>query len=112
MAIVRKTAVLQVRCLPEDLAAFEQACALQGVKATERIRRFMLEEADGVQRSVAAKAKYEASKAIPAPSATSVPSTSKKSPVGPIRQPQSLSERRKAEKAAKEARRARKEDRY
>lgn len=112
MAIVRKTGVIQVRCRPEDLAAFEDACRLIGVKPTERIRRFMVEEAAQVQKRAAAKANWEAVKASRAAAAASVSSSVEKTPVGPLRQPQSLSERRKAEKAAKDARKARKEDRY
>jgi hypothetical protein len=112
MAIVRKTDVIQVRCRPEDLAAFEDACRLQGIKPTERIRRFMVEEAEAVRRRVAAKADWEASKASRAAAAASVLPSLKKSPVGPVNRPQTLSERRKAEKAAKDARKARKEDRY
>lgn len=116
MAIVRKTDVLQVRCLPGDLAAFEAACQLVGVKPTERIRRFMVEEAALIQRRVANAAAWHATKAAraaaAAANATQVSDVPKKTPVGPVRQPDSLSERRRLEKLAKDLRKAKKEDRY
>lgn len=112
MAIVRKDDLFQVRCRSEDLGAFEAACRQQGIKPTDCIRRFMAGYVEDVERKAASKARYEASKA-PAPVvADVVPPASEKSRVEPIRQPQSLSERRKAEKLAKQAKTAKREGRY
>lgn len=112
MAVVRKTGVLQVRCRPDDLAAFEEACRIQGIKPTERIRRFMVEEAAAIQRRVASKANWEAVKASRAVAAASVQAAQKNPPVGPVNASMSLSEKRRAEKAAKEARKAKKADKF
>jgi hypothetical protein len=114
MALVRKTDVIQVRCRPEDLAAFEDACHLVGIKPTERIRRFMVDEAALIQRRVANNAAWHATKAARVAAVAAIPpqvsTPLQKSSVEAVRQPQSLSERRKAEKALKDARKRRKED--
>jgi len=114
MAVVRKTGVIQVRCRPEDLEAFEAACNLVGIKPTERIRRFMVEEAFLIQRRVANNARWNETKASRSAAVraaeAAVALTPPKSPVQAILQPQSLSERRRAEKLAKAARKARKEE--
>jgi antitoxin component of RelBE/YafQ-DinJ toxin-antitoxin module len=112
MAVVRKTAVLQVRCKPEDLEAFQVACEASGLKPTEAIRRFMVEEALRLKRREASNAAWRASSAAMAKVGTEVSASAKKPPVEAIRKPQSLSERRAAEKAAKEARKARKAENY
>lgn len=112
MAIVRKTDVIQVRCKPEDLAAFEEACRVQGIKPTERVRRFMAEEVEITRRRVASNAKWEALKASRAAASASVPAVKQKPPVGPVNAPMRLSERRKAEKVAKEAKRAKRADKF
>lgn len=126
MAVVRKTGLIQVRCRPEDLAAFEAACQLVGIKATERIRRFMVEEAALIQRRAANNARWhatEAQRAVAAADAAaakaarlvseaSVSTPTQKPPVGAVNQPQTLSERRKAEKLAKQAKMAKRENRY
>lgn len=116
MAIVKKTHVLQVRCLPADFVVFEDACKLAGIKPAERIRRFMVEEAALMQRRAASAAAWQSTKsaraAAVATKATQASLAPQKPSVGPVRQPETLSERRKIEKAAKESRKAKKEDRY
>jgi hypothetical protein len=112
MAIVRKDDVFQVRCRSEDLAAFEHACRAVEIKPTECIRQFMKWYVKDVEKKTASKARYEAAKvSCPAP-VVAVPPVPEKPPVGPVRQPQSLSERRKAEKLAKQAKIAKREGRY
>jgi len=114
MAVVRKTSVIQVRCRPEDLEAFEAACDLAGIKPTERIRRFMVEEAFLIQRRIANNARWHATKTARSEAARAAEAAVALSPQKPsveaVRQPQSLSERRKAEKLAKAARKARKDE--
>jgi hypothetical protein len=112
MAVVRKDDVFQVRCRTEDLAAFEDACRTVNIKPTECVRRFMAEYVERVKRKEAAKAQYEAAKASRPGPVVAVPPVPEKSPVEPLRQPQSLSERRKAEKLAKQAKIAKREGRY
>ena len=112
MAIVRKDGLFQVRCRSEDLAAFEAACRQQGIKPTDCIRRFMAWYVEDAERKAANKARYEAQKASKESSAPLVPSEVEKPPVEAIRQPQILSERRKAEKLAKQAKMAKREGRY
>lgn len=112
MAIARKTEVMQVRCRPEDLAAFKDACKLRGIKPTECIRRLMGEYAETMQKRAVANAKWEALKASRAAAATSVPVAPEKAPVEPVNVPMKLSERRKAEKAAKKAKMAKRADKF
>jgi hypothetical protein len=112
MAIVRKDDLFQVRCRSEDLTAFEEACRVVGIKPTECVRRFMVDYAERVAKKVAAKAQSEAVRTSRPGPVVAVSPVPEKSPVGPVRQPQSLSERRKAEKLAKQAKIAKREGRY
>lgn len=111
MAIKPKKAVLQIRLDSEDLERFQDACEESGETASATLRRV-------IRRIIAdadARAEREAlklAKAFPLPSGVQVSPGLQKSLAGPVRQPQSLSERRKAEKMAKDARQARKDDRY
>jgi hypothetical protein len=112
MAIVKKDDVLQVRCRSEDLALFEHACRAVEIKPTECIRQFMKWYVKDVATKMARKAQYEAAKASRPGPVVAVPPEPEKSLVEPVRQPQSLSERRKAEKLAKQAKIAKREGRY
>lgn len=112
MAIVRKTAVLQVRCLSEQLEAFQAACDLFSIKPTDAVRRFMDEETFRLQKRAETNAAQRARKQVLCESAKQALVPVKKQVVEPIRKPQTLSEKRAAEKAAKNARKAKKADRF
>jgi hypothetical protein len=113
MAILRKTALFQVRCHAADLAAFEASCEVIGMKPTERIRRFMVADAQAIAKKVAAKAQWDATRAhraaaaAAAAAATSASPEPQKPPVEPVVASEGpLARKRRLEKEAKDARRA------
>jgi antitoxin component of RelBE/YafQ-DinJ toxin-antitoxin module len=111
MPLKPKDTSVQFRIDAESLELFQARCDHYGETVSQAIR-------DAI-RMMNAHYLKQLSEAASGPSgarqssvATEVPSAVEKTPVEAIRQPQSLSERRKAQKLAKQAKMAKREGRY
>jgi len=111
MAIVPKSAVLQVRLDPRFLERLKVVCQHADVTPAQAARVVLETYVLHAEHSLK-KAAKPASETISSVKGDSVLPAPEKSPVGAVNKPMSLSEKRKAEKVAKEARKARREDRY
>lgn len=111
MVLKPKDTPVQFRIDSDSLELFQARCDHYGETVSHALRDAIRMMNNHYLKNVVGSDRRP-SEAVSTSGGAEVPSTPEKPPVGPVRQPQSLSERRKAEKAAKEARKARKEDRY
>lgn len=114
MPVVPKSKTIQFRVDPELFDKFSAEADANGTSASAVLRGFMRSWVEQMarRREKAVKDAEWAATLESRRQAVVAVQGEKKSPVGPVNKPMSLSEKRKAEKAAKDARRARKEDRY
>jgi hypothetical protein len=111
MALKRKDTPVQFRIDSETLELFQARCDHYGETVSQALRSAITAMNSHYLRnvpSVASKPPGEVEDSKGAEVSTDV----KKGPVEAIRQPQSLSERRRAEKLAKDAKLAKREGRY
>jgi antitoxin component of RelBE/YafQ-DinJ toxin-antitoxin module len=111
MALKRKDTLVQFRIDSETLELFQARCDHYGETVSQALRSAIVAMNNHYRRNVPVTVlkpseEAEASKGI------GTSSEVEKSPVEPIRQSQSLSEKRKAEKLAKQVKLAKRESRY
>lgn len=111
MALKRKDTPVQFRIDSETLELFQQRCDHYGETVSQALRGAISAMNSHYRRQVPAVIS-KPSEAVEEEKGAEVPPEPEKAPVEAIRQPQSLSERRKAEKLAKQAKLAKRESRY
>ena len=111
MALKRKDTRVQFRIDSETLELFQERCDHYGETVSQALRGAIAAMNSHYRRQVP-KEGVKPSGAPGDPRGAEVLPEVEKAPVEAIRQPQSLSERRKAEKLAKQAKMAKREGRY
>ena len=111
MALKRKDTPVQFRIDSETLELFQARCDYHGETVSQALRSAIAAMNSHYLRNAPAAAS-KPSQAVEESKGAEVSPEPEKAPVEAIRQPQSLSERRKAEKLAKQAKIAKREGRY
>lgn len=111
MALKRKDTLVQFRIDAETLGLFQERCDHYGETVSQALRGAILAMNNHYRKQVPVSVSKPSEPSLPFGGAEVSPEPEKPA-VAPVRQPQSLSERRKAEKLAKQAKMAKREGRY
>lgn len=111
MALKRKDTPVQFRIDAETLQLFQARCDHYDETVSQALRKAIHMMNEHYLKQVTRAAPKPAGDVLPSEGVDTLEEVKKPS-VEPVRQPQSLSERRKAEKLAKQAKMAKRQDRF
>jgi antitoxin component of RelBE/YafQ-DinJ toxin-antitoxin module len=111
MAIVPKDKLLQIRIDNDLLERFSAIADVHHVSVSGLLRSVMGRYVDHFEQRIRKDAEWAATQASRASAAAGVDLVEKQT-VGPLRQPESLAERIKAERAAKKAKKLKRDERF